>query len=94
MFYKDRCCDYSNHSSIDLTFPSLINSFREYVKWDDKMEFLFEDQFYSEQEKVKLVATIFIEDTNNWWNKLKIRKRIYSKRPIETWEKVKPLMRK
>ena len=70
------------------------SSFREYIKWEDKIEFLFEGQFYFRQEKVKLVATAFIEDAAKWWKELKICRRIYSKRPIEKWEELKALIGK
>lgn len=96
MFKKDKVHDYGNHRSIYMKLPSFHgrSGFREYIKWEDKMEFLFEGQFYSEQEKVKLAVTTFIEDAAKWWQELKIRRRIYGKRPIEKWDEMKALMRK
>jgi hypothetical protein len=65
-----------------------------YLDWEKKMEFVFDCNNYLETKKVKLAVTEFSEYAITWWDQLVINRRRNRKRPINTWEETKVVMRK
>ena len=58
------------------------------------MELVFDCHNYSELKKVKLATIEFFDYTIAWWNQLVMTRRRNREYPIETWEKMKVVMRK
>ena len=48
--------NHCNHMYIDVTPPSIHGrcSYKEFRKWKDRMDAIFDGDYYSEREKVKL----------------------------------------
>ncbi|PKI63647.1 hypothetical protein CRG98_015965 [Punica granatum] len=84
-----------NIGSIKMTIPPFQgrNDPDAFIEWERKVELVFDCHNYLEEKKVKLVAVEFIDYAIVWWDKL-VKERIRNhKRPIETWEEVKTVMR-
>ena len=64
------------------------------MEWEKKMEFICECHNYSEEKKVKLVVIEFTVYAIIWWDQLVMNRRRNYERPIETWEEMKPTMRR
>ena len=65
-----------------------------YLKWEKKMEFVFDCHNHSETKKVKLAVIEFSEYAITWWDQLVINRRRNKEHPIDTWEEMKVVMRK
>ncbi|WKA10625.1 hypothetical protein VitviT2T_028190 [Vitis vinifera] len=65
-----------------------------YLKWEKKVEFIFECHNYSEEKKVKVAMIEFTDYAIIWWDQLVMNRRRNYERPIETWEEMKATMRR
>ncbi|RVW19071.1 hypothetical protein CK203_087628 [Vitis vinifera] len=70
------------------------NDLEVYLKWEKKVEFIFECHNYFEEKKVKLVVIEFTDYAIIWWDQLVMNRRRNYERPIETWEEMKATMRR
>ena len=68
MFHNDRRRGYGDNT-ISTKLPSFngMCDFKEYLNWEDTMEWVFECNFYSEQKKVQLAVSTFVGDAAEWW---------------------------
>ncbi|KAI9164905.1 hypothetical protein LWI28_004266 [Acer negundo] len=64
------------------------------LEWEKRIESVFDYHDYSELKNVKLVATEFTDYAIVWWDQLIMTRRRNGKRPIETWEEMKTVMRR
>ena len=80
---------------MDVTPPSFHGrcSYKEFQKWADTLDWMFDGDFYSERDKVKIATRTFDEEVFEWWDELKAKRHFYSKRPINTWYDLKIMMR-
>ena len=81
------------HQNEDTIIPR-ENDPEVYLEWEKKVEFIFECHNYSEEKKVKLVVIEFTDYAIIWWDQLVMKRRRNYERPIETWEKMKAIMRR
>ena len=58
------------------------------------MELVFDCHNYSDLKKVKLATIEFFYYAIIWWDQLLLNRRRNRKRPIETWEEMKTVIRK
>lgn len=58
------------------------------------MEFAFDFHRYSEEKKAKLVVVEFTDYKISWWDQLVTSRRRNEERLIETWDKIKTILRK
>jgi hypothetical protein len=65
-----------------------------YLKWDKKIELIFDFHNYSKEKKVKLVVIEFTDYAIIWWDQLVTNRRKNPERPVETWGELKALMRR
>ncbi|KAI9153056.1 hypothetical protein LWI28_005142 [Acer negundo] len=65
-----------------------------YLEWEKRIELVFDCHDYSELKKVKLAAIEFTDYAIVWWDQLIVSRRRNGKRPIETWEEMKTVMRR
>ena len=96
MFYKELSRDHCYYTYINLKLPTLYGRccYREYLKWEDTVECMFDGNSYSERDKVKFAARTFDDDAYDWWDDLKTSRCFYGERPIDTWYNMKVAMRK
>ena len=96
MIYTEVGRDHRYHTYIDLKLPTLYGRccYREYLKWEDTVECIFDCNSYSERDKVKFAARTFDDDAYDWWDDLKTSRCFYGERPIDTWYNMKVAMRK
>ena len=64
------------------------------MKWERKVEHVFDCHNYSEEKKVKLVVVKFTDYASIWWDQFVINRRRNGERSIRSWEKMKVVMRK
>jgi len=65
-----------------------------YLEWELKIKHVFSCNNYSEEQKVRLAITEFFDYALIWWNKLQ-RERIRDEESmVDTWTKMKRVMRK
>lgn len=76
-----------NLGSIKMKIPSFQsrNDLEAYLKWEKKIELIFDCHNYSEEKKVKLVVIEFIDYAIIWWDQLVTNRRRNHERPVETW---------
>ena len=57
MLYKELGRDHRYHTYIDVTPPSFHGrcSYKEFQKWKDRMDAIFDGNYYFEREKVKML---------------------------------------
>ena len=65
---------------------------KPYLKWEKKVELVFDCHNYSELEKVKFATIKFSNYSIIWWDQLLLNRRRNRKRQIETWEKMKTVI--
>ena len=94
MFHKDRRRDYGDNT-INTKLPSFngMCDFKAYFKWEDRMEWVFDRTFYSEQKKVQLAASTFVGDAAEWWDEERHCRRFYGDRPLDTWYELKKMLK-
>ena len=82
--------------SIKLKIPSFQgkNDPEAYLKWEKKVELVFDCHNYSEEKKVKLAAVEFTDYAIIWWDQLVLSRTRNLERPINTWEEIKAIMRR
>ncbi|XP_031398470.1 uncharacterized protein LOC116209045 [Punica granatum] len=82
--------------SIKLTIPPFQGKSDPdiYIKWERKVELVFDCHNYSEEKKVKLAAVAFTDYAIVWWDQLTVSRRRNGERPIDNWEDMKAVMRK
>ncbi|KAF1861702.1 hypothetical protein Lal_00026120 [Lupinus albus] len=75
--------------------PSFIgkNNPEAYLKWEIKMEKVFDCNFYNEEKKVLKVNSEFKENALSWWVQVQKERSRYGLDPINTWERLKIAMR-
>ena len=95
MFHKDRRHGYGDNTIIT-KLPSFnrMCDFKAYLKWEDTMEWVFDQTFYSEQKKVQLAASTFVGDAAEWWDEERHCRRFYGDRPLDTWYEMREMLRK
>ena len=86
MFHKYRSCGYGDNT-INTKLLSFHGkcSFMEYLKWEKTIEWVFDCNFYSEQKKIQLATSTFIEDSADWWDEEWMCRHFYGERPLDTW---------
>lgn len=65
-----------------------------YVKWEEKIELFFSCQHYAERKKVQMATAEFCSYASSWWNHLIRIRRLRGKESVETWHKLRTLMRR
>ncbi|PKI40716.1 hypothetical protein CRG98_038897, partial [Punica granatum] len=82
--------------SIKMTIPHFQgrNDPNTFIKWERKVELVFDCHNYSKEKKVKLIAVELTNYAIVWWNKLVKERRKNHERPIETWDEMKTVMRR
>ncbi|XP_073153017.1 uncharacterized protein [Henckelia pumila] len=65
-----------------------------YLKWEKRVEFLFEGRDFSEARKFKLVLQEFTDYACTWWDKVVVNRKRHGVNPISTWDEMKRAMRK
>ncbi|KAL0733921.1 hypothetical protein Bca4012_010131 [Brassica carinata] len=65
-----------------------------YVEWEEKMEKIFNCQHYAERKKVLIATAEFYGYALSWWKQLIKSRRLDGKEPVETWLKLRSLMRR
>lgn len=66
----------------------------EYIDWEERMEYIFKSQNYSESMKVRRACSEFTSDALTWWNKLAVIRRKCGDGSVSTWDELKIVMRK
>ena len=96
MTYNEVGRDHRYHTYIDLKLPTLYARcyYKEFRKWADMLDWMLDGDFYSERDKVQIVAHTFNEEVFKWWDELKVQRRFYGERPINTWYDLKAAMMK
>ncbi|KAJ9557269.1 hypothetical protein OSB04_011883 [Centaurea solstitialis] len=86
----------NNLGSIKMQIPSFQgkNDPEAYLEWESKVENIFGIHNYSEDKKVKLASVEFYGYALTWWDKLLLSRRRNEEQPVETWDEMKPLMRR
>jgi hypothetical protein len=64
------------------------------LKWEKKVDWIFDCHSYYEQKKVKLVIIEFTEYALIWWDQIVISRRRNGELPVQTWGEMKVLMRR
>ncbi|RDX62635.1 hypothetical protein CR513_59010, partial [Mucuna pruriens] len=88
---------HDNYSgNIKMSIPAFQgkNDPKVYLKWERKVEHVFDSHNYSEEKKVKLAVIKFIDYANIWWDQFVNNRRRNGERPIHMWEDMKSIMRK
>ena len=64
MLYKELGRDHRYHTYVDVTPLSFHGRccYREFQKWKDRMDAIFDGDYYSEREKVQIAARTFDDD--------------------------------
>ncbi|GKV11026.1 hypothetical protein SLEP1_g22315 [Rubroshorea leprosula] len=70
------------------------NDLDVYLEWEKKVELVFDCHNYSEEKNVKLAVVEFTDYTVVWWDQLVLSRRRNREHPVDTWEKMKAVMRK
>ena len=85
-----------NLDSIKLKIPAFEGKIdpEAYFDWGKKVEMIFDIHGYFEEKKVKLVVLEFTDYVMVWWERLVVEKRRNRKRPVNTWEELKTIMKK
>ncbi|XP_033139147.1 uncharacterized protein LOC117130363 [Brassica rapa] len=65
-----------------------------YAKWEKKIELIFSSQHYAERKKIQMATAEFCGHALRWWNQLIKYRRLDGKEPVETWLKLRALMRR
>jgi hypothetical protein len=80
--------DDNNLGGIKMKIPSFQGRSdpEAHLKWEKKMEFVFDCHNYSETKKIKLAVIEFSEYAITWWDQLVMNRRRNRELPIDTWE--------
>ncbi|GKV34694.1 hypothetical protein SLEP1_g43046 [Rubroshorea leprosula] len=65
------------------------NDLNVYVKWEKKVELVFDCHNHSKEKMVKLAAMEFTDYVMVWWDQLVLSRRRNRERPMDTWEEMK-----
>ncbi|XP_056856520.1 uncharacterized protein LOC130505937, partial [Raphanus sativus] len=65
-----------------------------YIEWEENIQLAFNNQHYSEENKVQMATAKFCGHALIWWNQLIRWRRFDGKEPVETWHKLRTLMRR
>ena len=57
-----------------------------YLKWERKVEMVFDCHNYYENKKVNLLVIEFLDYAIVWWDQLVLNKRRNMELTVETWE--------
>ena len=93
---EDRNREDNNLGNIKMKIPSFQgkNDPKAYLKWERKVELVFDCHHYYENKKVKLVVIELSYYAIMWWDQLVLNKRWNREPSVETWEEMKRVMRK
>ena len=58
------------------------------------LDAIFDGDYYSESEKVKIAARTFDDEVFEWWEELKAQRHFYGEKPITSWYDLRAAMRK
>ncbi|XP_050875736.1 uncharacterized protein LOC127079398 [Lathyrus oleraceus] len=85
-----------NLRGIKIKVPTFVGKSdpEAYLEWETKLEQIFNCHNYSNLEKVQVASIEFKEYALVWWDQLTKDRRRYAERPIDTWEKMKRIMRR
>ncbi|KAF7802554.1 Transposon Ty3-G Gag-Pol polyprotein [Senna tora] len=85
-----------NTGSIKLSIPPFQGKSDAdvYIRWERKVELVFDCHNYSEEKKVKLAAVAFTDYAIVWWDQLIVSRRRNFERPIDNWEDMKSVLRR
>ncbi|KAF1860224.1 hypothetical protein Lal_00037561 [Lupinus albus] len=80
---------------VKIKVPSFIgkNDPKAYLKWEIKMEKVFDYNFYNEEKKILKTTSKFKEKALSWWVQIQKVRSKYGFDPINTWERLKSAMR-
>ena len=86
----------NNLGNINMKIPSFQgkNDPEAYLEWEKNVELVFYCHNYSKNKKVKLATIEFLDYVIVWWDQLVLNKRKNMELVVETWEKMKKVMRK
>ena len=70
------------------------NDVDAFLKWEQKVDMIFNCHNYSEEKKVQLAALEFSGYALVWWNELGRNRRRNHEPPVITWVEMKRVMRK
>ncbi|GJY08816.1 reverse transcriptase domain-containing protein [Tanacetum coccineum] len=65
----------------------------DFIEWLSTVERVYDVRDIPEKLKVKLVAIKLRQHASLWWDHVNKRRRIKGKSKVETWEKMKKLMK-
>ncbi|XP_033139487.1 uncharacterized protein LOC117131481 [Brassica rapa] len=84
------------HAGLKYQIPSFHGKAdpEAYVKWKKKIELIFSSQHYAERKKIQMATAEFCGHALRWWNQLIKCRRLDGKEPVETWLKLRALMRR
>ncbi|KAF1868007.1 hypothetical protein Lal_00043697 [Lupinus albus] len=82
--------------SVKVKVPQFVglNNPEAYLKWELRIEQLFEYHNYSKEKKVKVAASEFKEYAMVWWDQYQKDRRRCGAKLIDTWEDMKDVMRR
>ncbi|KAF1854668.1 hypothetical protein Lal_00004243 [Lupinus albus] len=82
--------------SVKVKVPQFVglNNPEAYLKWELKIEQLFEYHNYSKEKQVKVAASEFKEYAMVWWDQYQKDRRRCGAKLIDTWEDMKDVMRR
>ncbi|VFQ85558.1 unnamed protein product [Cuscuta campestris] len=66
----------------------------EFLEWLETVERVFDFKEVSDEKKVKLVALKFRKYASTWWSNIKTKRSRDEKPPVDTWQKMKTLLKK
>ena len=106
--YDDRRGDYNQRGfgrrgdldgdlgSIKIKIPTFQgkNDPEAYLKWEKKIELIFNCHHYSDEKKINLAAIEFTDYAMIWWDQIVSTRRRNYERPVQTWAELRGLMRK
>ncbi|XP_042441345.1 uncharacterized protein LOC122026681 [Zingiber officinale] len=83
-------------STIKLSIPPFQgkNDPDVYIKWERKVELVFDCHNYSEEKKVKVAAVAFTDYAIIWWDQLTLSRCRNRELPIDNWEDMKVVMKR
>ncbi|XP_033139425.1 uncharacterized protein LOC103847828 isoform X1 [Brassica rapa] len=84
------------HAGLKYQIPSFHGQAdpEAYVKWEKKIELIFSSQHYAKKKKIQMATAEFCGHALRWWNQLIKCRRLDGKEPVETWLKLRALMRR
>ncbi|VFQ73774.1 unnamed protein product [Cuscuta campestris] len=84
----------SSDFKVDIPIFEGKNDPDEFLEWLETVERVFDFKEVSDEKKVKLVALKFRKYASTWWSNIKTKRSRDEKPPVDTWQKMKTLLKK